>query len=227
MQVIHSENKSKIHLNDVHLNDGIKCYDLHDVYDYYDVYDYQDAQDDAFLFDYQDIYDDDEVYYTHHALQFALVSIASSTPRCQWNYSVSRLIKEVLADIFETDDYCDVDPEYDSGIIAIIEFFIYYSTISFFFKLKPSLFISAAFDSQVSFRTFTGLMTHIFSVIFPTILYPSNADIVIIIIMDTQNIILANIFNPTLFIELRAFRGVIIRMKIPPYAATHEHTTPN
>ncbi|KAA6371273.1 MAG: hypothetical protein EZS28_033202 [Streblomastix strix] len=160
MQVIHTENKSKIHLNDVHLNDGIKCYDLHD---------------------------------------FVLISIASCTPRCQWNYS------ELLVDIFETDDYCDDDPEYDPGIIAIFDFI----------------------DSQVSLRTFTGLMAHKFSAILPTSAYPANADIVIITIMDLHNIILANIFNPTLFIELRAFRGVRIRLTIPPDAATHEHTAPN
>ncbi|KAA6379258.1 MAG: hypothetical protein EZS28_025213 [Streblomastix strix] len=157
----------------------------------------------------------------------------SSTSRCQWNYSstssniVSRSIKEDLVDIFEIDDYCDADPEYDIGIIGIFEFLIYYSTINFFFKLKIFLFKSAEFDSQISLGTVTRLITHKLTAILPTTVYPANADIITNILIDKYNTTLESTFNQILPIELKAFRGVRIRLAIPSDPVTHKYTPPN
>ncbi|KAA6383729.1 MAG: hypothetical protein EZS28_020746 [Streblomastix strix] len=98
---------------------------------------------------------------------------------------------------------------------------------NFQFNLKIFLFISAAFDSQVSLRTVTRLITHKLTDILPTTGYPVIPDMIINNTIDTQNTILEIKFNPTLFIELRAFRAVRIRMTIPPDPTTHKYTPHN
>ncbi|KAA6354943.1 MAG: hypothetical protein EZS28_049530, partial [Streblomastix strix] len=187
--------------NDVHYDDHLNDVLLNDVHvndDHYDV-----LQNDLHVHvHYSALLTYVSIHLNANGIILVLLPILDSIS--------SGLFRDVLTDIFETDDYCDEVPEYDPGIIGIFEFLIYYSTFSFFFKLKTSLINSTAFEGFVYHKIVT-----------------ENADMISNTTFDKQNTILASIFNPILPIELKAFRGVRIRLAIPSDPVTHKYTPPN